>query len=199
MMNYIWVGLMLFSLACAAFTGRLDETMQAAFAGANQAISTVLGFMGIMAMWTGLMHIAERAGLTNVFARAIRPLGRLIFPHLDPKSAAFSAISMNMVANMLGLANAATPLGLKAMQELEQRNRTPGRASDEMCAFVVLNTASIQLIPSTLIGIRASMGSAAPTEIIMPIWLVSITAAAVGIAAVRLCAARGRRKGRTPC
>lgn len=199
MMNYIWVGMVLFSLACAAFTGRLDKTMQAAFSGANQALATVLGFLGVMCLWTGLMRIAERAGLTNVFARAIRPLGRLIFPRLDPKSPAFSAISMNMVANMLGLANAATPLGLKAMQELEQRNRTPGRASDEMCAFVVLNTASIQLIPSTLIGIRASMGSAAPAEIILPVWLVSIAAATAGIAAVRLCAARGRRKGRAAC
>lgn len=195
MMNYIWAGLMLFSLICAAFTGRLDATMQAGFNGANQAITVVLGFVGVMSLWTGLMRVAERSGLTKVFARAIRPLGRLIFPRLDPDSPAFSAISMNMVANMLGLANAATPLGLKAMQELEKRSRTPGRASDEMCAFVVLNTASIQLIPSTLIGIRASMGSAAPAEIILPVWLVSIAAATAGIAAVRLCAAKERRRG----
>lgn len=193
MMNYIWAGLMLFSLVVAAFTGRLDATMQAAFTGANQAITVVLGFIGVMSLWTGLMRIAERSGLTKVFARAIRPLGRLIFPRLEPDSPAFSAISMNMVANMLGLANAATPLGLKAMQELEKRSRTPGIATHEMCAFVVLNTASIQLIPSTLIGIRASMGSAAPAEVILPIWMVSFTAAAVGIAAVRLCAARQRR------
>ena len=195
MMNYIWVGMVLFSLVCAAFTGKLDATMQAGFNGANQAITVVLGFVGVMSLWTGLMRVAERSGLTRVFARVVRPLGRLIFPRLDPQSPAFSAISMNMVANMLGLANAATPLGLKAMQELEKRSRTPGKASDEMCAFVVLNTASIQLIPSTLIGIRASMGSAAPAEIILPVWLVSIAAATVGIVAVRICAARGRGRG----
>lgn len=190
MMNVIWAGMMLVSLAVAACNGRLDATMQAAFEGAGGAITTVLGFVGVMALWTGLMRIAEKSGLVRVFARIIRPLGRIIFPRLSPDEPAFTAISMNMVANILGLANAATPLGLTAMRELEKRNRSPHEASYEMCAFVVLNSASIQLIPSTLIGIRASMGSAAPGEIILPVWLVSVAAATVGIAAVKLCQRR---------
>ncbi|MBE7030623.1 MAG: nucleoside recognition protein [Ruminococcaceae bacterium] len=187
MMNYIWSGMMLLSLMIAMWNGRLDATMQAAFESANNAIATVLGFIGVTALWTGLMRIAEKSGLVRVFSRIIRPLGRLIFPNLPPDSAAFSAISMNMVANILGLANAATPLGLTAMRELQKRNHSPNRASDEMCTFVVLNTASIQLIPSTLIGIRASFGSAAPSEIILPVWVVSLLTATVGLTITHWC------------
>ncbi len=186
MINYIWGFLMLASLVVSMFTGRVDETIQAAFSGANGAITTILGFAGAMAMWTGIMKIADKSGLVKIFSKLIRPLTRVLFPKLKKGSDALNAISMNMVANILGLANAATPLGLKAMGELEKLNPHPGTATTDMCMFVVLNTASIQLIPSTLIAIRASMQSANPSEIILPIWITSIITATCACVSVKL-------------
>lgn len=175
-MNYIWAFLIVSSLIVSVFTNSLDATVKAAFDGANEAISAVLGFGGAMAMWCGMMKIAEISGLTNIFEKIISPITSILFPKLKKGSKALKAISMNMVANILGLANAATPLGLKAMEELKKLSKTE-EASNEMCTFVVLNTASIQLIPSTLIAIRASLGSNNPSEIIVPIWITSLLTA----------------------
>lgn len=177
MINYIWGFLIVISVICAIITGNLDKLTSAAFEGANNAVETLLGFAGAMVMWCGMLKIAEKSSLTKIFARIISPVTRILFPNLKKGSAAINAISMNMIANILGLANAATPLGLKAMQELDKLNLNKSSASDEMCMFVVLNTASIQLIPSTLIAIRASMGSKNPTEIILPIWITSFITA----------------------
>ncbi len=177
MINFIWGFLIIISIICACITGNVDKLTSAAFEGANSAVQTILGFAGAMIMWCGMLKIAEKSSLTKIFAKLISPITGLLFPSLKKGSAAIGAISMNMIANILGLANAATPLGLKAMQELDKLNLNKQNASDEMCMFVVLNTASIQLIPSTLIAIRASMGSQNPAEIILPIWITSFTCA----------------------
>lgn len=186
MINYIWAFMILFSVVVGALNGRLEAVAQAAFDGANSGVQTVLGFIGVTALWSGLMKIAECSGLVRVFTRLIRPINSIIFPELKKETRAMEAVSANMVANILGLANAATPLGIKAMQELDRLNGRGKTASNAMCMFAVINSASIQLIPSTMIGIRASMGSSAPSEIILPVWIVSLTAAVCGITLAKI-------------
>lgn len=194
MLNFIWGFLIIISILCGFATGKADSVTNALFDGANGAVTTVLSFSGAVVMWCGMLKIAEKSGLTKVFSKLIRPLTRVLFPRLDKNSPALAAISMNMLANILGLANAATPLGLKAMSELDKLNPKKGTASDEMCMFVVLNTASIQLIPSTLIAIRSSLGSQNPSEIILPVWITSVITAFCACAATSVYASAGRRR-----
>ncbi len=176
LLNYIWGFLIIISLITSLFTNTLAETASALFNGANDALNTVFSFGGAIIMWCGMLQIASESGLTNVFVKIISPVTRVIFPSLKKDSKALKAISMNMVANILGLSNAATPLGLKAMDELKKISKK-NEASNEMCTFVILNTASIQLLPSTLIAIRTSLGSNNPGEIIVPIWITSVLTA----------------------
>jgi len=181
MLNYIWSAMILISFVVAAFNGRLEQTAQAALDSAGTAVEMSIGLLGIMCLWTGLMGIANESGLIKIIARLIRPITRLLFPQLPQSSPAVGAIVMNMVANMMGLSNAATPLGLKAMKELQKLNNGSDTASNAMCMFVVINTASIQIIPSTVIALRSSAGSGNPFEIIVPVWIVSLCALAVGV------------------
>lgn len=181
MLNYIWGGMILIAVAVGAVNGRTEAVTAAAMDGAGEAIQISIGLLGIMCFWTGLARIAENSGLNVVFAKILSPLTKILFPKLKKDSAAMKAIVMNMVANLLGMGNAATPLGLVAMKELARENKHSGRASNEMCMFVVVNTASIQLIPSTVIGIRQMFGSQNPSEIIAPVWLCSIFALCVGV------------------
>ena len=176
---------MLISFICSFMTGRTDETFTAFLNSSKSALDFLLSVGGIMALWSGIMAIAERSGLTERLARLLSPLIRLIFFDVQRGSESERAIAMNMVANFLGLSNAATPLGIKAMKELKG-NKNITCATRDMCMLAVLNSASIQLIPSTLIGIRASLESAEPGAIILPIWIVSVITAMVGIACVKL-------------
>ncbi len=185
MMNYIWSGLILISLLVSVFTGKLEATTAAAMTGAADAVTTCISLLGIMCLWTGLAKIAEKSGLVDVFAKVMRPLTKLLFPKLKKDSPALNAIVMNMVANLLGMGNAATPLGLKAMKELDKLNHSSPSASNEMCMFVVINTASLQLIPTTLIALRQTFGSVNPGIIIVPVWIVSICALTVGVLAAK--------------
>ena len=194
MLNYIWGFLVIISILCGIATGNIDSVTNAAFEGANNAVTTVMSFAGAVVMWCGMLKIAEKSGLTKVFTALIRPLTRVLFPKLDKNSPALAAISMNMIANILGLANAATPLGLKAMSHLDKLNKNKGCASDEMCMFVVLNTASIQIIPSTLIAIRASLGSKNPAEIIVPVWITSVITAFCACAITKIYSSADRRR-----
>ncbi len=181
MMNYIWAGMLLVSVIVAACTGRLDATMQEGMRAANDAVMTVFGFAGIMCMWTGLMKIAEAGGMIHALCKLAKPLARRLFPDVAPESPAMGAIMLNITANLLGMGNAATPLGLKAMTELDKLNSGRPWASNAMCMFVVLNNASLQIIPSTIIAIRSAAGSAAPFEVMLPIWLTSVCACVAGI------------------
>ncbi len=185
MLNYIWCGMIVVSFITAIFTGRIETVTSGAMEGAASAVDTCAGLLGTMCLWTGLAKIAENSGLVNVFAKLLRPVTRIIFPKLKPDSAVMHAIVMNMVANILGMGNAATPLGITAMKELDKLNKGRSTASDEMCMFVVVNTASIQLIPATVISLRQMYGSQSPTEIIIPVWICSILAVTVGAAAAK--------------
>lgn len=185
MLNYIWCGMILLSFAVAVFTGKIDAVTNGAMEGAAAAIDTCIGLLGSMCLWTGLAKIAENSGLVEIFAKLLRPITKIIFPKLKSDSMALRAIVMNMVANLLGMGNAATPLGITAMKELDKLNRGKQTASNEMCMLVVINTASIQLIPSTVISLRQMYGSANPTEIVVPVWLCSICSVIMGVAAAK--------------
>ncbi|MEE1048949.1 MAG: nucleoside recognition domain-containing protein [Clostridia bacterium] len=186
MLNYIWGGMIILSLVVALLTGRVEQTAAAAAEGAAASIESCISLLGIMCLWTGLSKIGERAGLIKVFAKLLKPLTKLLFPRLDPESPAVGSIVMNMVANLFGMGNAATPLGIRAIGELDKLNPNKKTASDEMCMFVVINTASLQLLPATLISLRQTFGSANPGEVIVPVWIVSICALVVGVVVAKL-------------
>lgn len=187
MLNYIWGGMMIAAVIFGIANGRITEVTDAVMTGAEDAVAMTISLVGIMCFWTGIMKIAENTGVTDMIARLLRPLIKILFPKLKD-SGAVNAIVMNMTANMLGMSNAATPLGLKAMERLK-RYSDGKNATDEMCMFIVINTASIQIIPSTVIAMRQAAGSANPVEIILPVWICSICAVAVGVTAVKICSA----------
>lgn len=153
---------------------------------AKTAVELAIGLIGIMALWLGLMKIAEQAGLVGMLSRLLRPATTRLFPDVPAEHPAMGAMLMNISANMLGLANAATPLGLKAMEELNRLTKKVGTATDAMCTFLVINTSSVQLIPATVIAIRAASGSTNPTEIVGPVIVATAINTVVGITAVRL-------------
>lgn len=192
MMNYIWGGIILLSLIVSVFTGRVEQTAAAAVSGAGSAVDLSLSLLGIMCLWTGISKIGEDAGLIRRIAKILTPPIRFVFPRLDPKGKAFGSVVMNIVANLLGMGNAATPLGIKTVGELKRLSPDPGRATDEMCMLVVLNTASLQLIPTTLISLRQSYGAASPGDVIAPIWICEICALVLGIAAAKFLSRRSR-------
>ncbi len=173
---------------------KLGQVTSAALKAAQTAVEIAIGLIGIMALWLGMMKIAEQAGLTAVIARVVRPITKRLFPTIPSEHPAISAMIMNIAANMLGLSNAATPLGLKAMEELDKLNPNKGEATDDMCTFLVINTSAITLIPATAIAIRVSLGSANPQMIIIPSILAATCATIVGLTAVKTIQAINRRK-----
>ena len=186
MLNWIWAGIMLLALVSGAATGRLDQVTNAFLDGGGQAVSLSLTLGGAMCLWGGIMRIADKQGLTVFLAQIMSPLMRLLFPGLDPTGSACRAILMNMAANFLGLGNAATPLGIKAMNELSRINPNPESASRHMITFVALNTASIQFLPSTVATLRLKHGASEPFNILPAVWLTSLGSAAVAVALTRL-------------
>ena len=186
MLNYIWSGIILLSLIVSFFTGKFEECSLAAIEGAGEGVTLAISLCGVMCFWSGIMEIAKRGGILVVLTKIMKPVTKILFPKIKQNSEAMSAIVTNMTANILGMSNAATPLGLKAMEELQKINTNKKRASAEMCMFVIVNTASIQLIPTTLIALRASMGSAEPTSIIVPIWITSALALLIGVSLAKI-------------
>ena len=181
MLNYTWSGLIAVSVLCALFMGNTADISNALIESGASSIQLILTMAGIICLWSGIMKIAVESGLTNIFAKIFAPLLRPLFPRLDKKSDAFQSITMNISANLLGLGNAATPFGLKAMEQLHTLNDRRDIASNEMVVFVVMNTASLQLLPTTLVALRQSYGSSAPFEIIVPVWISSACALAVAL------------------
>lgn len=186
MLNYIWFFLLIVGFVVGILNGRIDEVTQAAITSAGKAIELSIGLLGIMCLWTGLMNIAEKSGLVRILAKIIKPVLKFLYPKIPVKHPAMGAIVMNLTANFLGLGNAATPLGIKAMVEMQKLNPDKETATDEMCMFLVMNTSAIQLIPATIIAVRTKLGSTNPTEIIATIWVASIIATIVGITAAKL-------------
>jgi len=188
MLNVIWLVLLVGSALCAALTGHLNDVVIAVTQSANSAFKLALGFTGIMALWLGIMRIAQESGLVTRFTAFIAPLMRFLFPGLPRDHPALGSMAMNIVANMFGLNNAATPLGLKAMADLDSSNRTKGTASDEMCMFLALNTSSLQLIPAGAIALLAGGGSSDPTIIVFPALLATCVSTVVGVMAAKILA-----------
>ncbi len=186
MLNYIWLALVLLAVAIGGWNDRFNDVTQGALDGAKTAVTIALGLIGIMALWLGVMRLAERAGLVQRIARVLRPIMRRLFPDVPPEHPAMGSMVMNMSANMLGLGNAATPLGLRAMRDLESLNPRPGVATNAMCTFLAINTSSVQLIPATAIAILAASGSTRPTAIVGTALLATLCAASVAIISVKL-------------
>jgi spore maturation protein SpmA len=180
-LNYIWLALVLLAVAIGGWNDHLKDVTNGALDGAKTAVTIALGLIGIMALWLGVMRLAERAGLVQRIARALRPLMQRLFPDVPHDHPAMGAMLMNMAANMLGLGNAATPLGLRAMRDLETLNPRPGVASNAMCTFLAINTSSVQLVPATAIAILAASGSTKPTAIVGTALLATLCAATVAI------------------
>lgn len=183
-MNFIWSFMVIVSIITAVITGRVDETVNAVFEGASTAVSTLISFAGAMCFWTGIMKISEKSGVSNLICRFIAPIVTRLFPNASDKARQY--ISMNITANVLGMGNAATPMGMLAAQTLDEENTHPEKPSVNMCMLVTLNTTSFQLLPSTIIALRAAACSHDPTSIILPVWLTSSFAVCVGVLSVKL-------------
>ncbi len=184
MLNYIWFGLMAVALVVAAFNGTADAVTKGAIDSAKTAVEIALGLIGIMTLWLGIMRIAEASGMVTLLGRALRPVLRWLFPELPPDHPANGAIVVATAANMLGLNNAATPLSIKAMEELQEINPNKDTASNAMVTFMALTTSGVQLIPATMIGVLVAAGSKNPTAIIST----SLIATAIGTAAAVIAA-----------
>ncbi len=187
MLNWIWLSFILVAVLIGGFTGRLPAMTTGAFETAEIAVMKIaLPLIGVWAIWLGIMRLAEQSGLVQLLASALRPLMRRLFPDVPPDHPAMGAMILNMAANMLGLGNAATPLGLRAMAHLERLNPRPGVATNAMCTFLAINTASIQLIPTTAIGILAVAGSKNPVAIVPTAFLATLCAASCGVLSAKL-------------
>jgi len=186
MLNYIWLGLIILAVVLGGINGKMESVTQAAIDSAGNAVTIAIQLIGVMALWLGIMKIAEDSGLMSLLARAIAPVMRRLFPEVPPDHPAMGSMMMNIAANMLGLSNAATPLGLKAMEDLEKLNRYPGVATNAMCMFLTINTAGVQLIPATMIGLMSAAGSKDATAIIGTTFAATVISLAAGLAAARL-------------
>jgi spore maturation protein SpmA len=187
MLNYIWLGLMVLAVVIGIATNSLEAVGKAAFERAEYAVMKLaLPLAGIMALWLGIMRLAEKAGLIQVMARALRPVMKWLFPEVPVQHPAMGSMLMNMAANILGLSNAATPLGIRAMKDLETLNPRPGVASNAMCTFLAINTSSIQLIPATAVAVLAVAGSVNPSAIVSTAILATFCSTTAGITAVKL-------------
>ncbi len=185
MVNIIWLFLLLSGIVVAAFNGKIEVVTSAALEAAQNSVAISIELIGLMALWLGLLKMAEEAGMVRMLARLLRPAMSYLFPGIPKGHPAMGAIIMNLSANILGLGNAATPLGLKAMQELQKLNPHPEEATSDMCTFLGLNTACITLIPATIIGIRAAADSADPTGVVGPTIFATTCSTLVAILADR--------------
>ena len=183
-MAWIWTGVAVLSILCGLATGRGELVAAAAVEGAQAAVELCVSIAGMLCLWTGVMEVMRRSGLAEGLSRLLRPVLSLLFPQVSGDRGVMDSISANVSANLLGLGNAATPLGIEAVRRMERK--TPGTASDAMCMLVVCNTASIQLIPTTVASVRAAAGSSSPFDILPAVWLASALSVGVGIAACKL-------------
>lgn len=195
MMNVIFALLLSGGILFGAITGRTEQVSAALLTEGESAVKLAFSLMGSFCFWGGIMEIAKRSGLTDKIAKALLPITGRLFGGIARNGAAMKAVSMNITANLLGLGNAATPLGINAMKSLKREENAKDRATDNMALFVVINTASLQLIPTTTAMLRAAAGSKSPFDIIPAVWCASLAAAAVGVSAAKLMAAGGKRHG----
>lgn len=187
MLNIIWPIFIITSYIYAIFIGNTEKINNAVFEYTKVAVNLLITLLGTMCLWNGLMEIAANTKLINRLTKIMNPLVNFLFKENKDDKKIHEEISMNIVANMLGLGNAATPLGLKAMQSMQEKNQNKEKLTNDMATFIILNTASIQIIPTTVIAIRMSLGSIQPTKIIFAVWVSTICAAIVGITVTKIC------------
>lgn len=186
MLNKIWPAFIILSFVYAIFNGNIEEFNNSIFTSCAQTVDLILKLFGTMCLWNGLMKIVQETSLMKKLTKFISPLMKFLFPTMKKEDKEYKEITINIIANLLGIGNAATPLGLKAMQTMQEKNPQKDRITDSMAMFIVLNTASIQLIPSTVIAVRASLGSVNPSQIIVPVWIATIAADVAGIIASKI-------------
>ena len=179
MLNVLWPIFIIISIVYAIFSGNIENLNISIFESTESAINLTLTLLGMTCLWSGIMEVATKTKIIEYLSKMLKPVTKKLFCELNEKSC--NNIIMNIIANILGLGNAATPLGLKAMKELQKENLNKEELSDNMMMLIVLNTASLQIIPTTIIAIRSSMGSINPTKIIFPVWISTICAVIVGI------------------
>jgi spore maturation protein A len=195
MVNYIWVFMTIVGFIFAMINGTMAEVNKAIFDGAKEAVTLCIGLISILVFWLGMMRIAQESGLLEVLSKLFRPLVRKLFPDVPTNHPAMGYILSNMIANMFGLGNAATPLGIKAMEELKILNGGKNSASRSMVTFLAINTASITIIPTTVIAIRMNYNSASPTEIVVPTLIATIISMLGAVMIDRYFYNRRSRKG----
>ena len=191
-MAWIWTGMVTLSLIFGLLSGNLDAVASAALDGAHSAVELSLSMAGILCLWSGVMEIMNACGLSAGLARLFRPILRRLLPNACRDEETLAAVSANVSANLLGVGNAATPLGIRAARRMARG--CGGTASDELCRLVVLNTASIQLIPATIASVRSAAGCAAPFDILPAVWLASVLSVAAGLSAAWLLSRGGRAR-----
>lgn len=187
MLNLIWPIMLVVSIIYSILIGNVDSINNAIFESTKKTVELTLTLLGTICLWNGIVEIAGKTKLMNILTKMLSPLVNFLFPESKNDKKIKNDISMNIVANMLGIGNAATPLGLRAMQGMQNKNKDKNRLTDDMATFIILNTASIQIIPTTVIAIRMSLGSSEPTKIIFAVWFSTICAAIVGITVTKLC------------
>lgn len=194
MMNVIWPLFIICSFIYGIFIGRVNDINDGIFSSISDAIELTITFLGTICLWNGIIEIVKRTTLMSKMTKFLSPIIKFIFPELNKNEQAKEEISMNIIANILGLGNAATPLGLKAMHTLQKENKEKNTLSNSMMMFIVINTASLQLIPTNVIAIRTSLNSSNPTKIIVPVWGATIAAAIVGVVATKFLIQKTRSK-----
>ena len=177
MLNTLWPIFIIISFSYAILSGNLEKLNFAIFESTENAINLSISLLGTICLWNGIMQVANKTTIIDKLNNLLSPIIKLLFPEMRKNKQVQKEISMNMIANILGLGNAATPLGLKAMKSMQKENKTKDTLSNSMLIFIVLNTASIQIIPTTVIAIRNSLGSENPTNIVFPVWIATICAA----------------------
>lgn len=196
MLNIVWPIFIIISFSYAIFFGNLNSLNSEIFDSLENAINLSINLLGTICLWNGIMQIASKTSVIDKLTSFLKPIIHFLFPQLNKNVKIQKEISMNMIANILGLGNAATPLGLKAMKSMQEENKDKDVLSDSMAMFIVINTASIQIIPTTVIAIRNSLGSENPTAIVFPVWVATICAAISGICVVKILIKLTKRRGK---
>lgn len=192
-MNKVWIFMILISIIIGTFKGLASEMVNAIFTSTKTATENSINIIGMICLWSGLMKIAEECGLVKKLSKIVSPFLNFLFPKLKKGDEARGFIALNMTANLLGLGNVATPLGLNAMEKLQENNNVGDTLSDDMMMLIVINTASIQLIPTSIIALRVAHGSQNPVIVVVPILIASITSVIAGIILVKLKCKKARR------
>jgi len=186
MLNILWPIFFIISFIYAIFTGRISNVNNAIFESTKTAVELSISMLGTICLWNGIMEVARNTSIINKLNKLLRPIMRRLFPDINKEDKVYEEISMNIIANILGLGNAATPLGLKAMKSMQKRNKKKDTLTNSMAIFIVLNTASIQIIPTTVIAIRNSLGSKNPASVIVPIWVSTAFSAISAIVTIKI-------------